>query len=97
MGGEEGEDDPMGRDKAWVGGTDLGVEMGTLVTILSCTTDGCLPWVICSSGGSGAGASKGFDEVDDAFGSCHAVGVSAGELGRSWELSSALAYSAPIV
>ena len=40
-----------------------------------------LSWVICSSGGSEAGESKGFGEVDDALGSCHGVGVSAGELG----------------
>ena len=54
MDGEEGEDDPVGRGggKAWSGGTDLGVEMDTLVTVFSCTTGGCLPWVICSSGGS---------------------------------------------
>ena len=85
----EGEDDPAGggRGKAWSGGTGLGVEMDTLADTLlvipTCTTGGWLPWVICSSGGSEAGESKGFDEVDDVFGSCHAVGVSGGELGRS--------------
>ena len=40
-----------------------------------------LSWVICSSGESEAGVSKGLGEVDDALGSCHGVGVAPGELG----------------
>ena len=40
-----------------------------------------LSWVICSSGDSEAGVSKGLGEVGGALGSCHGVGVSPGERG----------------